>query len=249
MSSARWVALGCCALLASLVTGCSGDESEGTDSSAHDWSYTDVDAWGDTCASGDEQSPVDLEDAAETDLVDLELDYRTSPATVVDNGHTVQTNLEDGGTMTRDGVTYTLRQFHFHTPSEHVVGGAAYAAEVHLVHEGEDGELAVLGILVEEGEADPVIEDVLAHAPEEGADAVATAEPVDVTSLLPDGRRTFRYDGSLTTPPCSEGVAWSVLDEPMDWSAEQIAAFAELHPDSHRPPQPLGDRVLDLDRD
>ena len=125
-------------------------------------------------------------------------------------------------------------------PSEHLLDGTPYAAEVHLVHQGEDGELAVLGILVEEGEAQPIIEDVLAD------DA---SEPIDVAALLPTDLRTYRYDGSLTTPPCSEGVAWSVLQEPTTWSAEQIADFAERHPDSHRPPQPLGDRLLTQDTD
>ena len=233
-------------MLAVLVTGCSGDDSEGADSAAHDWSYADVDAWGETCETGTEQSPIDLTGAAAEDLPDLALDYHASPAEVVDNGHTVQVNLADAGTLTRDGVTYSLAQFHFHAPSEHLRDGRPYAAELHLVHQAEDDALAVLGILVEEGAADAVIADVLAGVPD-GADPAGIAD-VDVNDLLPADHRTFRYDGSLTTPPCSEGVAWSVLQEPMTWSAEQIAEFAALHPDSHRPPQPLGDRVLQLDQ-
>lgn len=235
-------------LLAALLTGCSDDDpDEASAEDAHEWSYADVDAWGETCATGDEQSPIDLADAAQEDLTDLELDYHASSASVVDNGHTIQVNVDDGGTLTRDGVTYTLVQFHFHAASEHVVDGAEFPAELHLVHQAEDGALAVLGILVEEGTADPVIADVLENAPEEGADAAPTSEQVDVSTLLPADLRTYRYDGSLTTPPCTEGVAWSVLQQPMTWSADQVAAFVAEHPDSHRPPQPLGERELLLD--
>ncbi len=238
--------------MTTLLAGCGTDDEDAStseDPAAHSWTYEDVDAWGETCATGEEQSPVDLVDAVAETLTDPELHYTTSAATVVDNGHTVQTDLADAGTMTLDGETYTLRQFHFHTPSEHRVGGAAYAAEVHLVHEAADGALAVLGVLVEEGAAHPVVDEVLGLAPEAGEEAVATTEPVDPQALLPDGRRTYRYPGSLTTPPCTEGVSWSVLEEPVTWSAEQVAQLAERHPGSHRPPQPLGERVLRHDTD
>lgn len=242
-------------LIGACLVGCSGDDSDSADDvddagahDAHAWTYEDVDAWGETCASGVEQSPVDLAGAADEDLTDLELDYRSSAAEVIDNGHTVQVNLADAGTMTREGVTYSLVQFHFHAPSEHLLDGTPYAAEMHLVHQAEDDSLAVLGVLIEEGDADTVIADVLASAPEEGADPAATAD-IDVNALLPADHRTFRYDGSLTTPPCSEGVAWSVLQEPMTWSPEQVADFVALHPGSHRPPQPIGDRVLLHDSD
>jgi carbonic anhydrase len=241
-------------LLGALLVGCSGDDADEVDDAdshgEHTWTYDDVDAWGETCATGVQQSPIDLADATTEDLPALELAYHASPAEVVDNGHTVQVDLEDGGTLTRDGVTYSLLQFHFHAPSEHLLDGVPYAAEMHLVHQAEDGALAVLGVLIEEGAADAVIADVLEHTPEEGARRPGvTAEPVDVAALLPADHRTFRYDGSLTTPPCSEGVAWSVLQEPVTWSPEQVAEFADLHPGSHRPPQPIGDRVLLHDTD
>lgn len=248
MSASLHLRLGVLALLGAALVGCSDDDASDADAPpAHDWSYADVDEWGETCATGDEQSPIDLAGATEEDLTDLELAYHSSPASVVDNGHTIQVNLEDAGTMTRDGVDYTLAQFHFHAASEHLLDGEPFAAEVHLVHQSEDGALAVLGILIEEGEADAVIADVLETAPEEGAEAADTTAPVDVNALLPADLRTFRYDGSLTTPPCSEGVAWSMLRQPMTWSAEQVAEFVDRHPDSHRPPQPTGDRVLQLD--
>ena len=211
---------------------------------AHGWSYADVDTWGGTCATGDQQSPVDLGDATGEQLPDLDLAYTGSGATVTDTGHSVQVTLEDAGTMVLGEETYTLRQFHVHTPSEHEVDGEAYAAELHLVHEDDAGDLAVLAVLVEEGAAHPVIDDVLDHVPEEGADPLPTTEPIEPESLLPDERRTYRYDGSLTMPPCTEGVAWTVLEEPVTWTAEQIAGFAERHPGSHRPLQPLDGRAL-----
>ncbi len=250
MSATLSFRLGGLVLLGALLVGCSGDDPDDADDAdapdAHAWSYEDVDAWGETCATGAEQSPIDLAAATDEDLVDLELAYHSSPAEVIDNGHTIQVNLADGGTMTRDGETYTLLQFHFHAPSEHLLDGVPYAAEVHLVHQAEDESLAVLGIMIEEGDADAVIADVLAGAPEAGADPAATTD-IDVNALLPADHRTYRYDGSLTTPPCSEGVAWSVLQEPMSWSAEQVADFVALHPGSHRPAQPIGDRVLQHD--
>jgi carbonic anhydrase len=240
-------------LLGALLVACGDDDADKADDAGsqdeHAWTYEDVDAWGETCATGEQQSPVDLADATDEDLTDLELDYHASPAEVIDNGHTIQVNLADAGTMTRDGKTYTLAQFHFHAPSEHLLDGVPYAAEVHLVHIADDESLAVLGILIEEGEADAIIADVLASAPEAGADPAATAASIDVNALLPADHRTFRYDGSLTTPPCSEGVAWSVLQEPMTWSSDQVAEFVALHPGSHRPPQPIGDRVLRHDTD
>lgn len=250
-------ALAAATLLVAALTGCSDDDpetvadlTEQTDHSDQaEWSYSDVDAWDETCASGTEQSPIDLTDATDESLPDLELDYQASAAEIVDNGHTIQVGLEDGGTLTRAGVAYQLVQFHAHAPSEHLLEGKPFAAEVHLVHQSEEGDLAVLGILIEKGAESSVIADVLELAPAEGADPVAATESIDVATMLPDDLRTFRYDGSLTTPPCSEGVAWSVLTTPMTWSADQIADFEARHPDSHRPPQPLGDRELLLDID
>lgn len=243
---ANLMGLGSLALVSGLLAGCGEDDdkSAGDADAASHWTYAEVDAWGETCASGREQSPIDLAEATSEDLADPELAYTVSAASVADNGHAIQTTLDDAGTMTLDGVTYTLRQFHVHTPGEHTVDGTTYAAELHLVHEADDGSLAVLGLLIEDGAADPVVAEVLDALPAEDTESAGVVESLDVTGLLPEDLRTFRYDGSLTTPPCSEGVAWSVLTQPVTWSGEQIAAFAERHPDSHRPPQPLGERVL-----
>lgn len=221
-----------------------GDDHGSAAGSADHWSYDDVEAWEETCATGREQSPVDLVGATGRDLPDLGFAYRPAPATVVDNGHTVQATFEGAGSLELGGETFELRQLHFHSPSEHLIDSTSYAAEVHLVHESADGRLAVVAVLVEEGSANQVVTTLLDLMPAEGAESVAADGPVDPAGVLPADRRAFRYDGSLTTPPCTEGVAWSVLAEPITWSAGQLADFAERHPDSHRPPQPLDGRVL-----
>lgn len=261
MTSARRSQLlrssGALALLAALLAGCGEDGSDAADGdpgtsqdAAHGsdhWSYADVDDWDATCASGVEQSPIDLTAAAEEDLADLELDYRPVEATVIDTGHSIQVTPDGAGTMTREGVASSLVQLHVHTPSEHHLDGAAYPAELHLVHQTKDGALAVLGVLIEEGAASPAVEDVLEVLPAEGTELAGVVADLDVATLLPADLRAFHYAGSLTTPPCTEGVAWSVLAEPVTWSAEQIEAFAARHPDSARPPQSLGERDLVLD--
>ena len=221
-----------------------GNDHSSEAGSAGHWSYDDVGAWGETCATGREQSPIDLAGATSRDLPDLRFAYEPTVATVVDNGHSVQASFEAAGAVEIDGETFEVRQLHFHSPSEHHLAGASYAAEVHLVHEAADGRLAVVAVLVEEGPANPLISAVLEQAPDEGAEPTATDRPVGPAAVLPADRRAFRYDGSLTTPPCTEGVTWAVLAEPITWSADQLADFNERHPDSHRPPQPLDGRVL-----
>jgi carbonic anhydrase len=227
-----------------------------TDGPAH-WSYEGDDGpehWGElsadyeVCGTGAEQSPVNLDKGELTTLEDLAFAYTPSATSVVDNGHTIQVNLDHGGTMTLDGVEYTLAQFHFHAPSEHQMGGANYPMEVHLVHRNEAGELAVVGAFIQKGEAHEALAAVFEHLPEAG-ETVAGPADFDATVLLPDYRGTIRYAGSLTTPPCTEGVRWHVLVAPIQLSPEQVKAFTSRHPHSNRPVQPLGDRALSFDLD
>ncbi|MCA9540166.1 MAG: carbonic anhydrase family protein [Myxococcales bacterium] len=199
------------------------------------------------CADGQEQSPIDLTGATAVDPIGLTPAWQASAASVVDNGHTVQINLDSGGTLTLDGTTYTLRQFHLHAPSEHTVESHAAPLEVHLVHSTDDGHLAVVGVLLEEGAADPTLAAVFAHLPEMENEPVALPDPIDASALLPADHSAWRYAGSLTTPPCSEGVRWTVLKTPMHASAEQISAFRNLHAGNARPAQPINSRTLTLD--
>ena len=220
------------------------------------WSYegeAGPENWGELdeayqlCALGTEQSPIDLAEAdfTQEDLQDIAFNYQPSALTLVNNGHTIQVPYDAGSGVVLDGEEYELLQFHFHTPSEHAVEGELLGAELHFVHRrvGTEGELAVVGVLIEEGAENEALAPVLANAPEEEGEA-ETGETVDANALLPEGRATYRYPGSLTTPPCSQGVKWNVLAEPIEMSAEQIETLFSIIGESNRPLQPLGDRVL-----
>jgi carbonic anhydrase len=255
----------CLLVLALVVSGCrsSSDEDETTaadtptetvaqEQTTMVWSYggdmgpanwASIDEAYAACA-GPQQSPVDLAADDEAQQVNIELDYEAALGTLFDTGHGVQVNVE-GGTMTIDGKAFALKQFHFHTPSEHTLDGTSYPAEVHLVHAADDGELAVLGIFYEEGEANdflaPVWEDLGSKSD------IQTAAPMElnVANMLPSDRVTYTYPGSLTTPPCSEGVRWHVMQQPLTLSAEQLAALTAIYDNNNRPEQPLNDRELD----
>lgn len=199
------------------------------------------------CGSGTEQSPIDLTSAAEEDLPDLGFAYEATPLAIYDNGHTVEVEAEPGtSTLDLAGVTYELVQLHFHVGSEHTVDGEQHAAEVHLVHSTDDGELAVVGLLVDEGEANEVLAPVFDNLPTEVTEEPVEVEDqtVDLAALLPDDQTYFQYAGSLTTPPCSEDVSWQVLTTPIEVSADQLDGLAELIEGNFRPTQPLGERDL-----
>lgn len=198
------------------------------------------------CAQGTEQSPVDLaaetdRPAAETDRDHpaIEFDYGLHLAMVANNGHTIQVNLERGSGITLDGTRYELLQFHFHHGSEHTFDGAQLPMEMHLVHRSDRGALAVVGVLLGEGAASEALAPVWERFPSQANWAVALPEEIDVMALLPEPRTAWRYRGSLTTPPCTEGVSWIVMSKPVTLSAAQIMAFGALYPRNFRPPQPL----------
>ena len=168
----------------------------------------------------------------------------------MNNGHTVQVDLADGGDLVLDGHTYHLAQFHVHAPSEHTVNGRSFPLEIHFVHKDAEGHLAVVGVLVDTGPATAGLDPVLAVHPEAGGEAVPVAGTFDPTALLPLAplRIAYRYDGSLTTPPCSEGVAWSVLFGSITVTPEQLSAITtQLAEPNNRPVQPLDGRTVQLD--
>jgi carbonic anhydrase len=194
-------------------------------------------------------SPVDIPRGAPVSG-GLTLDYRPAKLVVVNNGHTVQVNYEPGSTMTVDGKTHALRQFHFHTPSEHLVHGRAADVEAHFVHQADDGELAVVGVLMHAGNSNPVLQQVLEVMPaSEGT--VHSSGSVDAAGLLPADLAHYAYDGSLTTPPCSRGVRWHVLRASISVSEDQVARLRSLPFLNHdgqfignaRPVQPLNGRL------
>lgn len=218
------------------------------------WSYdgdTGPDHWGtmnetfSACSEGTAQSPIDIAGAEAQDGAAIMLHYQSATLNIVNNGHTVQVNHDAASSTMAPAGTFSLKQFHFHAPSEHTVDGRSFPAEVHLVHQAEDGTLAVFGILIEEGEANEAYASVLANLPADAGEAHDVADvAIDPATLLPEDLAYYGYDGSLTTPPCSEGVKWHVLANPVQLSAEQIAAYTAIYSGNNRPVQPLNERTV-----
>jgi carbonic anhydrase len=192
-----------------------------------------------TCAAGARQSPIDIPEAPAGDLPHLNVHYGAAPLKVKNNGHTIEVEVEPGTSYLRLGQErYDLVQFHFHTPSEHKLHGQSFPMELHFVHRNALGELAVVGVFLREGAANPVLQEVW--------DNIGGEAELNPADLLPAGREYYRYAGSLTTPPCTEGVRWHVLAQPVDVSAAQIEEFRAIFPLNARPLQPLkGRTVLD----
>lgn len=197
------------------------------------------------CAQGREQSPIDIPVWAPLNQPDIQFVYEPTKLTIVNNGHTVKVEYDDGSTMGLDGKVYKLLQFHFHAPSEHTVQGQYYPIEVHFVHQSDDGEYAVVGVFVREGAENTAYQPVWEHLPANpGEPQTIEGVTVNAMDLLPADTSYYRYDGSFTTPPCTEGVKWFVLATPVEMSAEQIAAFQAIYDHNNRPVQPLNDRMF-----
>ncbi|MEM7127855.1 MAG: carbonic anhydrase family protein [Chloroflexota bacterium] len=200
------------------------------------------------CSSGAEQSPIDLADANDADLGDIIFDYGASDLTVLNNGHTIQANYDNGSAIELDSERFDLLQFHAHAPSEHTVDSESFPIEVHLVHRSESGQLAVVGIMIEEGAPNEAFAPMWENLPGEEMPATVIGNAtINAADFLPDDQSSFRYMGSLTTPPCSEQVRWHVLTTPITMSADQIAAFTDIYDSNNRPIQPLNARTLALD--
>ena len=227
------------------------DPKSGTHA-AH-WSYGGEggpDRWGELapenrpCAIGAQQSPIDLTRPL-TASIDVPV-ARWSPANgaqVVNNGHTLQVNVTSPGSLQLDGKDYALKQFHFHHPSEHTIDGKSFPLEVHFVHAAPDGDLAVIGVMVDGGAVNPSLNPIWAVAPAKEGTAEAAGQ-IDLDAFLPKDASLYRYEGSLTTPPCSETVHWTVMSTPITASPSQLAAFAQLFPMNARPVQPLNRRFI-----
>ncbi|HEY8973391.1 MAG TPA: carbonic anhydrase family protein [Burkholderiaceae bacterium] len=217
------------------------------------WDYegsAGPEAWGrlrpeySKCASGQRQSPIDIRGGIAVDLEPIKFDYRPSAFSVIDNGHTVQVDVEPGNAITITGRRYELVQFHFHRPSEERVNGRQYDMVVHLVHKDSEGRLAVVAVLLDRGSAQAVVQAVWNNLPLEKGDEVRAGTRIDLAQLLPEDKRYYTYMGSLTTPPCSEGVLWMVMKQPVPISPEQVAIFARLYPMNARPIQQADGRLI-----
>lgn len=206
--------------------------------------------WGTLCTGfadcdGEEQSPIDIvteKVVKDEKAVSLEFQYENTPVSIINNGHTIQFNVKNGSFLKIGEEVYELLQFHYHTASEHTVNAKHYPMEVHFVHKGTKG-LAVVGMFFEEGESNVLLENYLADFPKKKGEYTAD-KTLPLGALVPQDLSYFHYDGSLTTPPCSEIVDWYVLQKPLTASKEQLAKMAELLHDNFRPVQPLNGREI-----
>lgn len=196
------------------------------------------------CANGRRQSPIDIRDGIAVDLEPLKFDYRPSGFNVIDNGHTVQVNVAPGNTIEVTGRRYELQQFHFHRPSEERINGRQFELSLHLVHKDVDGRVAVVAVVLDRGAAQPVVQQVWNSLPLEKHETVPGIDALDLNALLPQDRRYYTYMGSFTTPPCSEGVLWMVMQQPVPVSPAQIGIFARLYPNNARPVQQAAGRLI-----
>jgi carbonic anhydrase len=220
-----------------------------------DWSYqgaTNPNNWSKitrdfaTCELGVDQSPIDITGAVKGQPVQIAFNYKSSPLVAIDNGHSIQVNYAPGSTISIDDQEYTLLQFHFHTPSEHKIAGKVAAMELHLVHRNAAGKLAVVGVMMNEGKENQLIGKIWNAIPTSGKINTAIDSNLDATNLLPVHKSYYSYAGSLTTPPCSEGVKWTILAEPITVSRSQIHEFEKLYPVNARPIQLKNTRKIEL---
>lgn len=219
------------------------------------WSYSgevDPSHWGDlnaefaTCKTGKEQSPINIQTSQQVDLPSIQFSYKDTPFKVKNNGHAIEVEYELGSSITIAGKRYELSQFHFHSPSEHTVNGKVYPLEAHLVHKSKDGKIAVVGVFMEEGKPNDFIETIWTHIPKEKREKTVSGVRINASALPPKDKSYYHYVGSLTTPPCTEGVNWNILKTPIEVSQAQIAKFTTVYSGNARPVQSLNQRVIEL---
>jgi len=220
------------------------------------WTYdgdTGPQAWGqlkpefNVCAIGKRQSPINIEEGStlQGPAEALQFNYSPSNATVVNNGHTIQVDMQGDNSLIVRGSRFRLVQFHFHTPSEEQINFKRAAMVAHLVHKNDEGQLAVVAVLLEQGNANAFIDKVWTYMPLDTGDRVRMPlEILNVTELLPTDQRYYQFMGSLTTPPCTEGVLWMVLKQPVTLSKAQYKLFSQLYPNNARPVQPVNGRPV-----
>jgi carbonic anhydrase len=198
------------------------------------------------CSNGHMQSPINIANARQADLPPLQFNYTAVPLRIVDNGHTIMVNYAPGSTLTVGDKTYTLKQFHFHHPSEEHINGKRYDLVAHLVHADVEGHLAVVAILFRKDPTPAPLLDTLwkNRSPEKGKVVEDSSVSINVKDLLPPSAGYYTFAGSLTTPPCTEGVTWYVLKTPVDISTSQLDVFAKLYMHNNRPIQPTNHREV-----
>jgi carbonic anhydrase len=221
---------------------------------AHSWTYFGEHGpqhWADlspefaACGSGKAQSPIDIAYPRAAQLPPIQFAYSASPLKIIDNGHSIQVNYAPGSTISIAGKTYELVQFHFHHPSEEEISGKQSPMVAHLVHKDSQGKLAVVAVLIEQGDPNPLINALWDNLPpRKNKEVELDSVEMNAADLLPSNHNYYTFDGSLTTPPCTEGVSWYVLETPVSFSKAQIEKFASIYPGNARPIQPLNNRVV-----
>jgi carbonic anhydrase len=247
---------GCTAITDNPITDRAKKVKEATSHKAH-WGYTghtDPSHWGELspkyaeCAQGKNQSPINIvvADSKDTNLQDIVFSYNATSNSVVNNGHTIQVNIDDGSAIMIDGKRFELKQFHFHTPSENQIDGKHFPLEAHFVHLDKEGNIAVLALMFEEGKSNTILEKIWSKMPANADDKSAlTLSSDDIHALLPKENAYYRFSGSLTTPPCSEGVRWFVLKTAVNISKEQVEKFLHtMHHANNRPVQNINARKV-----
>ena len=228
------------------------DSQEHSSQEIH-WDYegeAGAEAWGDLhsefalCSDGKSQSPIDITDTSSKDLDDIAFKYQKTSINIVNKGHTIQVNYDAGSTIQVDGMTFELKQFHFHAPSEHTINGQHFELEMHLVHQSNDGTLAVIGLMIGSGAKNANFAPIWNNLPTSDDQTVSSDSTFNVNDLLPTSRLTYRYSGSLTTPPCSENVKWMLLTSPVEMSEAQINTFKNIIHNNNRPVQPINEREI-----
>jgi carbonic anhydrase len=220
----------------------------------HHWGYDSEfgpSHWGDlkpefaTCKTGHHQSPIDIRNPQKAALPPIQFNYQPSPLDIIDNGHTIMITYRPGSSILIGDKKYTLKQFHFHMPSEEKVDGKRFDMTVHLVHEDSEGKLAVVAVLLQKGDDSPLVRELWKDLPKEKEkEEIQNKVQIDVSEILPADRSYYTFSGSLTTPPCTEDVTWFVLKHPTTLSADELQRFSQLYRDDARPTQPLYDRIV-----
>jgi carbonic anhydrase len=254
--AARKITLGTTIVLA--LGGGFSTASLAEEGSQRDWSYSGFQfpgpaGWGDVkaeygvCKTGQLQSPINIASASvqKAPLPQIEFQYPPTSLRVVNTGHTTQVNLDKGRQIVVGGETYALVQYHFHAPSEEQIDGKSFAMAAHLVHQNASGKLAVVAVLFELGAYNPELASLWARFPRIVGNEIAFPNVrIDLSKILPGDRSYYTYEGSLNMPPCTEGVTWFVLKQPLTASAGQIREFTAQHSVNARPVQPLNGRQV-----
>jgi carbonic anhydrase len=206
------------------------------------WSKINVD-WA-KCGAGNRQSPIDIRDGIKVNLEQIGFDYHPSSFNEINNGHTINVTVGGGNFITVGNETYELQGFHFHRPSEERINGKGTEMVMHLVHKSYDGRIAIIAVLLERGQPHKLMQTVWDNLPLERNELVAPSVVINPLDALPEKREYFTYMGSLTEPPCTEGVLWLVFKQPRQASPAQMALFSRLYPLNARPVQPLAGRMI-----